>query len=93
MLDWAKREEYVSKNTAAGLRVAAPEGDPRTARLPFSPDQLIKIFGALAAEEPWRRWITLLGLFTGARLNEICQLAVADVTRTGGVEMILIRPS
>jgi integrase len=81
MLRWAEREEHLSKNPAVGLRVAAPEGDPRAARLPFSLDQLEKTFGGLAAEEPWRRWITLLGLFTGARLNEICQLAVSDVTR------------
>jgi integrase len=93
MLRWAEREEHLTRNPAVGLRVAQPEGDPRTARLPFSLDQLNRICGGLAVEQPWRRWITLLGLFTGARLNEICQLATADVVRQDGVDVILIRPS
>lgn len=32
-----------------------------------------------------RFWLPLLGLFTGARLNELCQLAVKDVRRVDGV--------
>jgi len=63
-----------------GLRLAAPEGDPSTARLPFSVDQLRLIFGpAFAVLEGARRWVPLVSLFTGLRLNEAFQLAVDDV--------------
>ena len=33
-------------------------------------------------------WITLLGAFTGARLNEICQLEFDDVPEDEGVYYI-----
>jgi hypothetical protein len=58
----------------------------------FSTDQLQQIVGALPAELPWRRWIALLGLFTGAGLNEICCLATDDAAEQDGVPVLLIRP-
>jgi integrase len=58
----------------------------------FSTDQLQQIVGALPAELPWRRWIALLGLFTGAGLNEICGLATDDAAEQDGVPVLLIRP-
>jgi integrase len=92
LLRWAEREELVDRNPAVGLRVAEPEGDPRYARNPFSPDQLTRIVSHLPGELAHRRWIILLGLYTGARLNEICGLATADITELEGVPIIHIRP-
>lgn len=49
---------------------------------PFDADELSKIFAPetlLAQEQPHQFWLPLLGLFTGARLNELCQLAINDV--------------
>ena len=45
----------------------------------------------MAAEAPWRRYIALLGLFSGARLNEVCGRATADVTRIDRADVLLIR--
>ena len=45
-LRWAEREEYIDRNPAVGLRVAAPEQSKRDARRPFSTDQLVQIFNA-----------------------------------------------
>jgi integrase len=92
LLRWGEREEYLTRNPAVGLRVAEPEGDPRHARDPFAPDQLRKIFEGLAAEAPWRRYVALVGLFSGARLNEVCGLAVDDLAKIDGVDVIVIRP-
>ena len=92
LVRWAQREEYLDRNPAIGLRVSEPEGDPRHARNPFSADQLRRILSGLPGELPWRRWIVLLGLFTGARLNEICGLATDDIAEQDGVPVILIRP-
>jgi integrase len=36
-------------------------------------------------------WLPLLGLLTGARLNELCQLRVADMHEQQGVRYLLIR--
>ena len=73
----------------------------RHKRRPFSLDHLKRIYSAplytgCASDariyEPGdvlvndhRRWIPLLSLFTGARLNELCQLRVRDVRTVDGV--------
>lgn len=67
---------------------------------PFTVEQLRAVFsspvfkGARSSEddlEPgnfhitdWRRWVPLIGLFTGARLGEICQLYLEDVRQSNG---------
>jgi len=33
-------------------------------------------------------WLPLLGLFTGARLNELCQLYVGDIRKAGGIAFL-----
>jgi integrase len=38
-----------------------------------------------------RFWVPLIALFTGMRLNEICQLTLDDFVHTDGVDIILIR--
>jgi integrase len=38
-----------------------------------------------------RFWVPLVGLFTGMRLNEICQLTLDDFIHTDGVDIIMIR--
>ena len=38
-----------------------------------------------------RFWVPLIALFTGMRLNEICQLTLDDLVHTDGVDIILIR--
>ncbi|MCO5098685.1 MAG: phage integrase N-terminal SAM-like domain-containing protein [Rhodocyclaceae bacterium] len=45
-------------------------------------DDLAKIFAPanlLVCKKPHEFWLPLLGIFTGARLNELCQLDVADI--------------
>ena len=36
----------------------------------------------------WRFWPSIIGLMTGMRLNEICQLHVDDVHKVGDVDVI-----
>ncbi len=100
LLDWAKREGHVEHNRADGLSPLRLKTDNKEARDPFNVDQLAKIFNAslyplqpsdaTASTAPTKRnqdaqfWIPLLGLFTGMRLNEICQLDVADIRHSDG---------
>jgi len=44
-------------------------------------------------QEPYRRWIALLGLYTGARANEICQLYADDVVLVDNVWCIKVQAS
>ena len=40
---------------------------------------------SLAINKPERYWVTLLSAYSGARLNEICQLNVDDISKTDGI--------
>lgn len=42
------------------------------------------------ATEPHKFWLPLLGLYTGARLGELCMLAVDDVLEVEGIQCIRI---
>jgi integrase len=64
-------------------------------REPFTNDELARLFGA--AEHANRRyttaysyWLPLMGLLTGARLNELCQLHLSDFEVVGGIHCINI---
>ena len=65
-------------------------------RQPFTTDELILLFGA---EEFAQRkyvsafsyWLPLMGLFTGARINELCQLHLSDFVVFGGIHCINIQ--
>jgi integrase len=35
--------------------------------------------------DPVKRWIPLLGAYSGARVSEICQLRVEDITQLSGI--------
>ena len=61
----------------------------------FSLDDLKNLFESAAYqnhefETPSQYWLPLLGLFTGARLNELCQLLKSDVGEREGVVVISI---
>jgi len=78
MLKWAVEEELLDRNPAIGLKVADPVHQ-QDKRLPFSDDQLKKIFTALEDRNGAEYWVPYIGLYNGMRLNEICQLNVEDV--------------
>lgn len=90
--------DYIEGDPLDGLYLRLDK-DEQT-RFPYTTDQLKAIFtspvftGARSNEEDrlqgnfrindWRRWIPLIGLFTGARLGEIAQLYVTDVRQQDG---------
>lgn len=70
-------------------------GSAKEARLSFDPHDLNTLLNLNALKEearkhPWRYWLPLLGRFTGARLEELCQLHVTDFITVQGVECIRI---
>jgi integrase len=64
-------------------------------RRPFSDAELVQVFGSKdfireRDKNPARYWLPLLCLFTGARREEIGQLAVCDVQEEQGIPFIRI---
>lgn len=97
LFNWAVKEGHVEKNPAVGLQIAALQRQGKS-RLPFSTDQLNRIFHAplylAVAGDIERRdgrfWVPLLSLWTGMRLNECVQLRTEDIAVRDRLEVILI---
>lgn len=86
--DWAERHGYAPHTLFDGMKVAKAKNSD-TERKPFSPEQARLIYTELTenpsghVRKDSHKWGMLLGMFTGARLNEICQLDIADVQLDG----------
>jgi integrase len=63
----------------------------KSRRLPFDDDDLQKIFTALpGVERETDYWAIVLGIYTGARLEEIGQLHCSDVKNQSGITFLSI---
>jgi integrase len=89
LLGWAYQNDLTASNVAERISVKVADGG-KNKRLPFSLPELQAIFASPVyanGERPTQGraeaayWLPLLGLFTGARLEEIGQLRVSDVQR------------
>lgn len=86
--DWCVLNEKAQKNAFTKLSVKQ-ETKPSDQRRAFTKEDLTKIFSVDVFQhepkEAWHKWIPLLGLYTGARLNELCQLYRSDIRLVEGV--------
>lgn len=65
-------------------------------REPFTTDELVRLFGAQEhAQREYKTdysyWLPIMGLLTGARLNELCQLHLSDFEVVSGIHCINIQ--
>jgi len=87
LFKWAVINGLTDKNYASGL----PIGKDKNARSkvdPFTDADLIKLFESPEYREykfkcAYQYWVPLIALYTGARLNEICQLHLQDIKQVG----------
>jgi len=92
LFGWAERNGYIERNHFARLSMRNPQR-PDEARAPFTDEELRKIFStkqykAHKFKHPHYYWLPLLGLHTGARISELCQLELTDVRDEGGICVI-----
>jgi len=106
VLNWAVKEELLDRNPAQGLRVPDPVArrdkrlpfSIRQLQAIFSAPLYTGCrddghgYATPGPERPRnaRFWIPLLSMFGGFRLNEACQLDVADIRRIDGVDCFVI---
>lgn len=92
---WGERNDlYNGKNPFLGLAVKNAKVNANK-RPPFSNQQLQTLFSCptytgRTVTKDYKYWIPLIGLYTGMRLNEICQLLVDDIMCVDGVWIINI---
>lgn len=94
--NWCKANGYIEQNPLTGMKVMA--GAAKDARLSFEPSDLRTLLNhetlrQEASNHPWRYWLPLLARFTGARMEELCQLHVDDLTTMQGIPCIRIDDS
>jgi integrase len=90
--------EWIPKHPWAGLAIDAPTASPRR---PWSAAELSLAFStplhtAHALPLTWHSgadaayWIPLIGLYSGARLGELCQLRSVDVSEEEGIAVMVL---
>ncbi len=106
LLNYAKSEGYIHDNPATGLKVKSKKKskdrypfDKEQLKTIFSAPLYTgckddghgyNIPGPNIIKRT-RFWIPLIALYSGMRLNEICQLETADFVQKNGVDVILVR--
>lgn len=87
---WAELHGHAPHKLFDGMKVPKAKS-ATTDRKPFSILQTQKIYKELTENQSGlvrsdsHKWGALLGMFTGARLNEICQLEIADIKQEEGI--------
>ncbi|WP_088332810.1 site-specific integrase [Lacimicrobium sp. SS2-24] len=92
LFKWAVKNGYSSTNVFDGMLLKDTR-KARDLRQPFTPADLKHIFSDIAIRNPnksWHKWLPVLGLYTGARLNELCQLQRKDILKVDGCWCISI---
>jgi len=88
--DWAERHGHTEQKLFVGIKVARAKRNVDM-RTPFTQEQVQLIYNELVCNSSGlvrkesHKWGALLALFTGARLNEICQLNIADIRKDGDI--------
>jgi len=94
LFGFAVREGYCDLNPFQGLRIQQRQ-KANEQRSRFSEEELQRILSSTSTvfdhKKPHRYWLPLLGLYTGARMNELCQLYVDDVVQMDGIDCLHIR--
>ena len=98
ILETAANNDKLPSNPAHGVKIPKPKAAQK-ARIPYSPEDLTAIFRSEVFTEGKRPaggkgeaayWIPLLGLWTGARLEELGGLLVDDIQEEEGIPYIRI---
>lgn len=98
LIAFAHQQEWISANVGEKLVIEAPTGSSPLAKRAFWENELTSLFSSpiFSAPERWRTsdtavssstiyWILLLGLTSGARLEEIGQCMLSDLIEDGGL--------
>ena len=96
---WALKRKYIKENIMDEVDIPAfskpKEGNKYQT---FTIEELQKLFHSELFTKHWDSnrqkrsyfWIVLLGLYTGARLNELCQLEFDDIQEEEGIKFFSI---
>ncbi|HGY9569300.1 TPA: tyrosine-type recombinase/integrase [Vibrio harveyi] len=92
--EWCQLNELTDINPFRAIRFKKTRKDSE-AKCAYTDTDLEKIFSAIVStkhqhKHPYYFWLPLLAYFTGARLNELCQLYKADIYQVESIWVIQI---
>lgn len=79
---WCRDRRHCENELFDGIRLFRHRKDVATKREPFTAEELNTLFAPANQPDldaPHKLWVPLIALYMGMRINEICQLYVADV--------------
>ncbi len=91
LFNWAKQNGHVDQNVFAGLTIRQNKLRNQDSRTPFEPEQIRAILDAVLSNKDglakldYQKWGPLIGIYTGARLNEVAQLEPKDIKQVDGI--------
>lgn len=92
LMGWGRLHGYVSANFAEGLAMAKAKRDDEY-REPYTDAEAQTLKDAAlngSHRHPWQKWIPLLLMYQGMRVNEAAQLACADFGEVEGIPVLSI---
>ena len=89
LFNWAVQNGHTTSNPFEGLSIRTNKVNRADPRVSFNDQQLQTILQTVLAKsgsnEEHHKWGTLIAAYTGARLNEIAQLHLDDLTQVDGI--------
>jgi integrase len=86
---WCVLHDYIYKNPFLGMRGKASAQKPEDRRKAFTKEQIKTMLEELEtrkiAKKDYAYWGTLIGIYTGARLNEVSQIMLDDIKQEDGI--------
>jgi len=94
---WCVGNGYMTTNYADGAKIkVSNKKRPDEIRKAFTPEHLEKLFNAPEYtedqfKESYQFWLPVLGLYTGARINELSQLRLDDIKEIDGIPCLVLQ--
>ena len=93
---FAVRAGYCQRNPCEGLKIKL-KAKVNSQRSRFDSDDIAAIFSTdihrlkCGTHKDYQYWLPLLGLYTGARLNELSQLYICDIVKMNSIDCLHIQ--
>lgn len=91
LFEWARRNGHIAVNHFSGLTIRLNKQRAQSRREAFSNNQIALVLDAIRfnhgglIRKDYQMWGPLIGIYTGARLNEIAQIHLADIRQQDGI--------